>query len=243
MSKRKDTKLLIDFFSRDLSEKQKKEFLDKATNDPEFLNSFIDGVELDEAYDDLFEEKDKDEPFKPVFRQKRFKLLTYIVSAAAVIVFGLIFGIEQYQRSQPSGDILFSDYYEPFDLGLTRSGKGKSTVGYLYYNYITEDYEAINQTKIEDLDSENSQAMIYLIYSVAALENEDFIKATELLNKISPEDDYYSIACWYRALLHIRDEQYQDAVLLLVTVTENALMFRAESFELIDYMKKKGLVN
>ncbi|MCK5137826.1 MAG: hypothetical protein KAR19_18720 [Bacteroidales bacterium] len=53
--KKKDTKLLIDFFAKNLSEKQKEEFLHKAAHDPEFVKRFIRAMELEEAFDELFE--------------------------------------------------------------------------------------------------------------------------------------------------------------------------------------------
>ena len=61
MTNEKDTKLLIDFFARDLSDQQKKEFLDKASSDPAFLKEFIKGIELEDAYQELLGNEDKKE--------------------------------------------------------------------------------------------------------------------------------------------------------------------------------------
>lgn len=61
MTNEKNTKLLIDFFTRELSDEQKKEFLHKASSDPEFLKEFIKGIELEDAYQELLGDKDKKE--------------------------------------------------------------------------------------------------------------------------------------------------------------------------------------
>lgn len=61
MNNKKNTKLLIDFFCKDLSSEQKQEFLAKASSDPEFLKEFIKGVELEGAFEELFGTDDDDE--------------------------------------------------------------------------------------------------------------------------------------------------------------------------------------
>lgn len=61
MNNKKDKKLLLDFFSRDLTDEKKKEFLEKAGSDPDFLKEFIKGVELEGAYEELFGTDENDE--------------------------------------------------------------------------------------------------------------------------------------------------------------------------------------
>lgn len=54
MTSKKDNELINDFFSRNLTEEQKKEFLEKADSDPGFLKQFVKGVELEGAFEELF---------------------------------------------------------------------------------------------------------------------------------------------------------------------------------------------
>ena len=63
--KKKNSKLLIDFFAKNLSEKQKVEFLHKAAHDREFLKEFIRTIEIEEAFNELYEKRKPDRNASP----------------------------------------------------------------------------------------------------------------------------------------------------------------------------------
>jgi hypothetical protein len=249
----KDTKLLIDFFSRGLTGEEKEEFLQKATTDPDFLKRFIKGIELDKAFDQMLDDNTENvaksdsgrfsDIFRTVFNRKRLRIITYVISGAAVITFGLFFGLEQYKKSHPEQADLFTRYYEPFDLGITRSCPGEKSTAYLYYKYMAKDFQAIRQIDINELDTEIPKGIIYLIYSVTAIEHQDYPKAAELLDMVPADEDCYSISCWYKALLYLKDERYAEAVPMLQVVLDNSLMFRSETYEILDILKEKGLID
>ncbi len=239
MSKKKDIKLLIDFFSRDLSEEQKEEFLHKATNDPEFLKDFIKGIELDEAYDDLFEEEDKDEPHKPVFRQKQIRLVLYIVAGAAVIVFGLIFGIGQYQRNQDHGEYLYSKYYQVFNGSnfVTRGDQDDPLINFLngYEQYDAANFESSIQI-FHELCQENQHQPVFQLYlGLSLMGAEKYSEAIGVFEAcLNRNELYFPEESWYLSLCYIKSGQFAEAKELLYQTGKYDGLYKKQSTELIE---------
>jgi len=243
MNKREKNKLLIDFFSKDLSEEQKKEFLHNAASDKDFIKAFLKGVEVNEVFEEVYGDR-KDNGRKTCCSKGGIiKLISIIITTAAVIVIGLIIGINRYQISNDPGRALFEKYYEPFDLSLTRSISGTASLAHLYARYIMHDYQSIYSTEVNELQLDDSKEIAYIIHAVSAIELNQFETAENYLERISSEDKYYLISCWYKGLLLLREGEFQEASSFIEKVSGNSLLFHEDALEIQGYLKKKHLID
>ena len=81
-------KLLINFFTKDLSEEDKKHFLDLASSDPDFVRSFIRNAEIDSLIEDRFKAKRKKVIKKREINKPLIIRISAIISGiAAIIIF------------------------------------------------------------------------------------------------------------------------------------------------------------
>jgi len=243
MSKEDKNKLLIDFFAKDLSNEQKQVFLKKAASDKGFIKEFVKGVEVNEVFEELYGKKEGKDENRRCSKVQVLKVLSIILATAAVIVFGLIIGINRYQESKNPGEAIFNTYYEPFDLSLTRSVSGTKSLAYLYSCYIMKDYQTIHQTKIDELQMEDSKGIINIIYAISAIELNQYELAEKFLDIISTEDSYYLISIWYKGILLIRNGEFQKADELIKKVSGNSLIFRQDALEIQAYLERKHLIN
>ncbi len=241
MNKKQNEHILNEFFSENLTEEQKLEFQKRASSDPLFLREFIRRIELEEAFDDMFDTDEKSKSVVWYRKRKPIRIVTYTISAVAVLCCVIFFLFIQKNNSLPSGEDLFSEYYEPFDLGITRTSQGKYSTAYLYQQYILRDFKSLEGLSTENLDQRTSDDLVILVLAVAAIENEQFKKASKLLEQVNKDVDHYLIACYYKALLLIKKDCYVEAIPFLEAIMQNSLVFRTESSEILRLFAKNGI--
>lgn len=243
MKKSSRVKIFDDFFSENMSEEQKLEFLKTASEDPSFIKDFTKRIEIEVAFDDYFDQKKGNATFRKVVTQKHFRVLVISFLTIAAVFLTCFFLITQPKSSTLSGEELFAEYYKPFDLGITRSTTGKRSIAFLYHNYILQDFESLSKVSINDFDLEPSENLVYIILSIAAIENIQFEKSSQLLDVVNRNEDHYLIACYYKALLLIKQDRYKEAIPYLQAIIDDSLIFRTESSEILKLLALHGVIS
>lgn len=237
--KEEDKQKIINFFSGDLSKKEKEDFIEIASSEKEFVNELVKMTELNEVFEDTygFSEKKCSKRKVPIIR------ISIVIGAAAAIIFGLFFGIHQRQINSNPGAALFEKYYEPFDLNLTRSIAPSNTYVNLYSLYVREEYESLRKIDIEILDIEDIKGSAYVMQGISAIEMGDFTEARVLFHSVDDDSKFGSVAKWYLLLLDIQENIFDNVIPRLEDCSSNNLIFMGKANELIAILKKKNLVD
>jgi hypothetical protein len=239
---KKQEKLLINFFSGNLNDKEKIEFLEHASSDKDFLKSFIKGIELNNAIDDYTgntEEKVKNTTRKYIL-QKPLKLTACILAVAAFFI--LCFYLVSINKNihVSDGEKIFTKYYSPYNFNLTRGDLIKNSPFEIILNYCNENYKFIYTFDPTQINTNEELDIINLLIGVSCIEMKDFSKAQISFEAIGEKSDIYSTACWYRSLLQIRNENYEKAIELLNIVIANNLIFYESAEKLIPEIQHLG---
>ncbi|MDF1571886.1 MAG: hypothetical protein P1P82_09745 [Bacteroidales bacterium] len=236
---------LLDFFYRDLSEKEKEEFLEKASLDKELIRELVNMSELNEAFEDVYGfNKNAGNRTKSNFTRN----LTIILSSAVVTFIGLFLGIQYFKFQNDPGKFLFEENYEPFDVSLTRSAdhlSEKKTVSYLqlYSLYIQKDYETLIKVDLDALNKDEIKESVYILLGISSIEVGEFENAKNLFQQVDQNSSYSSIAKWYLILLRVKDNQFENIIPELDMLIANNLMFMVRAENLKEQILKNGLIN
>jgi len=243
-----DKDKLLEFFSRDLNEKEKQEFIEKAGSDKEFLKELVKMTELNEAFEDSYGLNRIAENNRS--SSKTTRMISIILGLTAVIAFGLFFGIQRFQFNDNPGKYLFEKYYEPFDISLTRSSDHLSTaLGnsftyiQLYSLYVQGEYETLIDADVDNLKADEIKGSAYVLLGISAIEVGKYDKAKNSFLKVNSESHYASIANWYLLLLRVYDNQFENIIPELDQFISNNLLFMEKAENLKEQIIEKGLVD
>jgi tetratricopeptide (TPR) repeat protein len=243
-----DKDRLLEFFSRDLNEKEKLEFIEKAGSDKEFLKELVKMTELNEVFEDRYGLSRIEENNRSSSMTTR--KISIILGLTAVLAFGLFLGIQRFQFDNNPGKYLFEKIYEPFDISLTRSSDHLSaaqdnslTYIQLYSLYVQGEYEIIIDADIDSLKTDEIQESAYVLLGISAIEVGKYDKAKNSFLKVNSESHYASIANWYLLLLRVYDNQFENIIPELDQFISNNLLFMEKAENLKEQIIEKGLVN
>jgi hypothetical protein len=242
-----DKNQIIEFFSRDLSEQEKKDFLMKAGSDKEFVKELVKMAELNEVFEEFYSIKDE-RPSRN--KTKNIRRFLFTLSAAALITFGLFFSIQRSQFNSDPGSSLFKEFYEPFDVMLTRSSdivarSSDNSISFIkiYNLYIQKEYKTLVNINPEDIELNEIKESVYIMQGISAIEVGDCDKAQNLFHLVNPESNYISVAKWYLLLLSIQDNQFDKVIPELEEFANNNLLFMDKAEELEDKIIRRKLVD
>ena len=155
-------------------------------------------------------------------KSKVRKLLMSITSIAAIIAIVFSFNIYQDNRRM---DKVFEAYYTPLEYDSQLMLRGEETISsnltYAMEAYQNKDYATALQrfNAIPQMD-EN-----YLIYKAICLleteQTEDAIILLELLVANGEGTEYYQQACWYLALVYLRNHEDDKVIDFLSKISIN----------------------
>lgn len=243
-----DKDKLVEFFSRELNEQEKQDFLKKAGSDKEFLKELVKMTELNEAFEDNYGLNSITENNK--CSGKTIRKASIILGLAAVVVFLLFFGIQRYQINNDPGKYLFEKYYEPFDISLTRSSDHSTinkanSLSYiqLYSLYVQGEYETLIDVDIDNLMIDETQEAAYILIGISAIEVGKYEKAKNSFQKVNTKSHYTSIANWYLLLLRVYDNQFENIIPELDQFISNNLLFMEMAENLKKQILKRGLID
>jgi hypothetical protein len=239
--KKEDKDILLDFFTKGLTEEEKQQFLAKASQDPEFVKEFIKMSELNSAFEENFgERKETSKKRKP---GKGIRNLIIYAGAAAVLLLGLFLGINRTISERNQGLTLFEKYYEPFDITLTRSAVSSNSYLYLYSLYVSKNYQTIAEIDLDILEMDDIKDMAIIMQGISFIEIEDFSAAEALLGKVAEESRYYDFARWYKVLLKLQNNEFNGVEEELNYFATMNLVFMSKAESLLKELKKKKLIN
>ena len=155
-------------------------------------------------------------------KSKVRKLLMSITSIAAIIAIVFSFNIYQDNRRM---DKVFEAYYTPLEYDSQLMLRGEETISsdltYAMEAYQNKDYATALQrfNAIPQMD-EN-----YLIYKAICLleteQTEDAIILLELLVANGEGTEYYQQACWYLALVYLRNHEDEKAFAMIKHINDD----------------------
>ena len=234
-------KLLINFFSEDLSEKEKKEFLDLASSDPDFVRSFIRTTEINS----IIEESSKTKKSKNHLKNKMnkssiYKISAFVTGIAAVFVL-LFFLFNDDDKVLNSEMDLFSEYFQPMNVLITRGQLPANSPVSMLNAYQDGRYEDLHSILKENVDLTSDQDLACLILGISDIAMQDYDKAFSDLLAIPESSKNYSSACWYLALLEIKSENYNKAKEYLSYVKRENLIFMEKANKLLEALNEKSI--
>ena len=235
--------LLNKFFSEELSENEKGEFLDIAGKDKEFVKSFIRDIEIHTAIDELYSSNSNSH--KNIFWMKRVffsRTSLIVIPVAAVLCVVLVFMFEKKTESPKQLD-LFDMYYKPFELFTTRSQNSSLSTDSIFWLYSIGDFDRIYSTLGNPSHYSKMNDLSLIFSGVVCIEKNDFTKALELFELVGPDSPNYTNACWYLGLLNLKFKNYIKAQEYFIIVENNNLIYMGKARILLDSIATMGTRN
>lgn len=239
--KKEDKDILLDFFTKGLTEEEKQQFLTKASQDPEFVKEFIKMSELNSAFEEQFS-KSKEIRNKRKSSRGIRNLILY-AGTAAVLLLGLFIGINRTISERNQGLTLFEKYYEPFDITLTRSVASSNSYFYLYSLYVSKKYHTIANIDIEILEIDDIKDMAFIMQGISFIEIKNYSVAEELLDRVAEDSRHYDFSRWYKLLLQIQSNDFKGVEDELQYFATKNLVFMSKAENLLKELKKKKLID
>ncbi|MDP5078298.1 MAG: hypothetical protein NWQ19_09395, partial [Nonlabens sp.] len=141
------------------------------------------------------------------------KYLLPVLAAAAIISFIVLY------NSGTGSNELYDTYYEPYRNVMSTTERGaiveEDLVSRAFYNYDARNY-AIAIQQLDSLYNQDPQA-IYLFYKANALQGAGDLKQAIALYKKhqQQQDDFYARSRWYLALAYLKDNNLNEAQIIL----------------------------
>ena len=162
--------------------------------------------------------------------------ISVAVAAVILVTVFLVF----FNKPVVSANDLFSRYFYPMDIIIPRGSTSEN-----FPMEITEAYENGRYSDLSLIKKEKvtfkGKNLVYLIVGISDIEMKNYSKADSDLREVSSSNEYYSYACWYLALLNIKDEEYAKAKAYLDVVKENNLNFLEKANSLLSELDKLSI--
>ncbi|WP_436517212.1 CDC27 family protein [Ekhidna sp. To15] len=134
---------------------------------------------------------------------------------------------------------IYTDYYEPYgvyEFGEVRGGDVSNDLEREAFSaYQNGEYNEAYDLMLQ-LQSENNQAGYNLYAGICLIELGKYKEALDELNQISESSKYFKISLWYRALIHIKLGQINNAKEILSIVTSQDDGLGAKSRDILDQL-------
>lgn len=167
---------------------------------------------------------------------------TWFAAAAAMIGVVIIFAYQYVNR--PSGtDALYAKYYLP-DAGLPSMMGSSSnyTLDDAMVDYKSEEFdEAINKFKALHKGAPSNDTVTYYL-GMAYMGKEDYDAALPLIEALSARENQFQMkAQWYRSLILLRQEKYNEAKKALTLIAKDPKNpFNEEAADLLAEWRKSS---
>lgn len=181
----------------------------------------------------IFQKIEADKKKKTIFPLK------YWMAASVVILAGTLFML--FNQSPTDANTLFKQYYEPYknmvhpiERGVVSETENPELKAFQFYD--DNNYEAA-ETAFELAYSTEQKPYLLLYQAICALENNNIIKAEQLLNEHQKHnDEFKNQNKWYLALLYLKTNRTSQAKILLTELTSSDFKSK-QATELLNKIK------
>lgn len=233
--------LLQNYLSGTLSKEEQIAFENAFENNSDFRKEVEEAIALKNV---IFHNK-KDilkATFQKIEANKKKKTifpLKYWMAASVVVLAGTLFML--FNQSPTDSNTLFKEYYEPYKNvvhPIERSGASETENPELkaFQFYDANNYEA-GETAFELAYSTEQKPYLLLYQAICALENNNIIKAEQLLNEHQKHnDEFKNQNKWYLALLYLKTNRTSQAIILLTELASSDFKSK-QAIELLNKIK------
>lgn len=227
----KDLELFEDYIQDSLSAKDKIEFEQRLTSEPEFKSNFNAYEKTTFSLAQKFSDEERnafkkniaqqsDAYFKTAERQKKsFNLYKY---AAAFVVLVSAIGFYMLNSSSP----VYADYATIDTIALTQRSSSNDLAKKAENAFNTKAFKEASTYLNELIVQDPTNQELKLYYAIASIENNAFTNALESLTTVAQGNSVYKHeAQWYIALTFLKQKEYDKAKTALEKIPENAPEF------------------
>ncbi len=239
-------KKILQFFTGELSQEQRKELALEVTSDAtvaedmklqqEVLYTIANNKEDDldfrkqlQSIGDEFLEEEQNN-----VKKLSFGINYWLAAASVVVVIGVGTYLGLIRNPGYSGNQVFIEYYTPYGTDLTVRGREDSD---LFVKAI-ESYQAgdiaVALETFEALMYDNEELAGFFL-GLCQIELGNFELAKQQLKETKEKAIFYEDQIeWYLALCYIKEQEYNEAELLLTKITTSGSQYAIEAKEILD---------